>query len=228
MLLNSYGCGRAYAISVVDDHVKLHVTGEVRVLSKPVLLVIDMQHDFVDRAGAVPCHGASSAVPKIRTLVERAHETSIPVIYTKELHRSNKVDFGRELDGDSPLHCVEGTRGAEIVEDLSPEEKDYVIGKRRYSCFIGTDLLILLKGLGVDVLYLTGAATDVCVHLTAMDAHQLDYKVKIVEDCVAGTSKAAHKAALAAVERLQTGSVIRSSVALKDFEENSIQSQAPR
>lgn len=197
-------------------------------MTKPALLVIDMQHDFVDRAGPIPCRGASSVVPKIKRLVEKAHETGIPVIYTKELHRGNKVDLGRELDGDCPLHCVEGTRGAEIVEDLNPGERDYVIGKRRYSCFLGTDLLILLKGLGVDILYLTGVATDVCVHLTATDAHQLDYKVKIVEDCVAGTSKAAHKAALAAVERLQKGSVIRSSNALRDLEESSIHSEAPR
>lgn len=195
---------------------------------KRALLVIDMQYDFVDRAGAIPCHGASSLVPKICRLVERAHETGIPVIYTKELHRSNKVDLGRELDGDCPLHCVEGTLGAEIVKDLSLWEIDYVISKRRYSCFLGTDLMILLKGLGTDVLYLTGVATDVCVYLTAMDAHQLDYKVKIVEDCVAGTSKAAHEAALAAVERLQKGSVIRSSDTLKDFEDSSIQSEAPR
>jgi nicotinamidase-related amidase len=191
-------------------------------LVKPALLVIDMQHDFVDRTGSVPCHGASSVVPKIKRLVEKAHETGIPVIYTRELHRANKVDLGRELDGDCPLHCVQGTRGAEIVEDLNPGEKDYVIDKRRYSCFLGTDLLILLKGLDVDILYLTGVATDVCVYLTAMDAHQLDYKVKIVEDCVAGTSKAAHKAALAAVERLQKGSVIRSPNALQDLEESSI------
>jgi len=197
-------------------------------LVKPALLVIDMQHDFVDRAGPIPCHGASSVVRKIKRLVDKAHETGIPVIYTKELHRTNKVDLGRELDGDCPLHCVEGTRGAEIVEDLNPGEKDYVIGKRRYSCFLGTDLLILLKGLGIDILYLTGVATDVCVYLTAMDAHQLDYKVKIVEDCVAGTSKAAHKAALAAVERLQKGSVIRSSTALRDLEKRPIQSETPR
>lgn len=194
-------------------------------MAKPALLVIDMQHDFVDRTGPVPCRGASSVVPKIMRLVEKSHETGIPVIYTKELHRANKVDLGRELDGDCPLHCVEGTRGAEIVEDLKPREKDYVLGKRRYSCFLGTDLLILLKGLDVDALYLTGVATDVCVYLTAMDAHQLDYKVRIVEDCVAGTSKAAHKAALAAVERLQKGSVIRSSTALQNLEESSIRSK---
>jgi len=192
-------------------------------LVRPAMLVIDMQHDFVDREAPIPCYGALLVVPKIKKLVEEAHEKNVPVIYTRELHRADKVDLGRELDGDCPLHCVEGTRGAEIVSELSPSEGGYVIGKRRYSCFFGTDLQTLLKGLGTDVLYLTGVATDVCVYLTAMDAHQLDYRVKIVEDCVAGTSQAAHNAALAAVQRLQEGAIIQSSTAMRDFQENSVQ-----
>ena len=69
-------------------------------MAKPALLVIDMQNDFVDHTGPVPCQGASATVPKIKRLVEKAHTTGIPVIYTKELHRANKVDLGRELDGD--------------------------------------------------------------------------------------------------------------------------------
>jgi nicotinamidase-related amidase len=187
------------------------------------MLVIDMQHDFVDREAPIPCYGALLVVPKIKKLVEEAHERKIPVIYTRELHRPDKIDLGRELDGDCPLHCIEGTRGAEIVSELSPSGRDYVISKRRYSCFFGTDLQILLKGLGTDMLYLTGVATDVCVYLTAMDAHQLDYRVKIVEDCVVGTSQAAHKAALAAVQRLQRRAIIHSSIALRDFQEDSVQ-----
>jgi len=186
------------------------------------MLVIDMQHDFVDREAPIPCRGALLVVPKIKKLVEEAHQKKIPVIYTRELHRPDKVDLGRELDGDCPIHCVEGARGAEIVSELSPSEGDYVIGKRRYSCFFGTDLQVLLKGLGTDVLYLTGVATDVCVYLTAMDAHQLDYRIKIVKDCVAGTSQAAHNAALAAVQRLQKRAIIQSSTALMDFQEHSV------
>ena len=189
-------------------------------LSKPVLLVIDMQHDFVDETGAVPCEGASAAVPKIKELVVEAHRARIPVIFTREVHRAQKVDFGRELDGNELLHCVEGSRGVEIVGELAPAESDYVIDKRRYSAFFGTDLHILLRGLSVDTLFITGAATDVCVYLTAMDAHQYDFWVRIPRDCVAGTSRAAHEAALSAVERLQTGSVILSHQAIEKFREN--------
>ena len=54
----------------------------------------------------------------------------------------------------------------------------------------------LLKGLGVDTLILTGVATDVCVRATAQDAHQLNYRVLVIPECVAGTTEARNEAAL--------------------------------
>ena len=187
-------------------------------MAKAALLVIDMQHDFVDENGAVPCVGATLVVPRIKRLIQEAHRARIPVIFTQELHRPQRVDFGRELDGDEPIHCVEGSRGAKIVEELAPEESDYVVPKRRYSGFFGTDLNILLVGLGIDTLYITGAATDVCVYLTAMDAHQFDFRVRIPSDRVTGTSQAAHEAALASVERIQKGAVTMSAKVIETFQ----------
>ncbi len=183
------------------------------------LLIVDVQHDFVDEDGAVPCQDAPRVVSRIKELSVEARRSGIPIIYTREVHRPQKVDFGRELDGNEALHCVEGTRGAEIVEELAPKESDYVINKRRYSAFFGTDLAILLKGLAVDTLVITGVATDVCVYLTAMDAHQFDFTVRIPKDCVAGSSREAHEAALAAVERLQKGSVTQSTKIIQTFHE---------
>ena len=80
-----------------------------------------------------------------------------------------------------------------------------MIRKRRYSCFFGTELEILLKGLDADTLILIGGHTDVCVHYTFVDAHQHDYFCCVVEDCVAGSSAEAHDASLRAMEYLQTG-----------------------
>jgi len=190
-------------------------------LATNALLIVDMQHDFVDKDGALPCENASSIIPKIRQLCAEARRAGVPVIYTKEVHRPQEVDFGRELDGDEPIHCVDGSKGAEFVEQLQPKESDYVIIKRRYSSFFGTDLAILLRGLAVDTLYITGVATDVCVYLTAMDAHQFDFKVKIPRDCVAGTSQSAHEAAIAGIERLQKGSIMVSTKVIETFHEKS-------
>ena len=57
----------------------------------------------------------------------------------------------------------------------------------------------------VDTLLLCGGLTDVCVHYTFVDGHQSDYFCRVIEDCVAGSSEAAHEASLRAMEYLQTG-----------------------
>jgi nicotinamidase-related amidase len=75
--------------------------------------------------------------------------------------------------------------------------------KRRYSAFFGTELEILLRAYDAQTLILFGGLTDVCIHYTAVDAHQHDYHVRVASDAVGGSSQAAHDAALAAIEYLQ-------------------------
>ncbi len=184
----------------------------------PVLLVIDAQHDFMDPDGAIPCKAVSvssiqEVTANIRRLVEAAKISKIPTIFTKEIHRSSMIDMGRELIGDEPEHCLEGTKGPVILEEVLPgeelKENQYLVTKKRYSAFIGTDIVFLLNRFKADTLILTGAATNVCVHYTGVDAHQYDYKIKVVEEATAGTSPEAHEAALTALEYLQHGARVR-------------------
>lgn len=65
-----------------------------------------------------------------------------------------------------------------------------------------------MKGLHVDTLYLIGGLTDVCIHYTAVDAHQHDYHIKVVTDAVAGSSEEAHNYALKAIRYLQRDALI--------------------
>ena len=85
---------------------------------------------------------------------------------------------------------------------------EYLISKRRYSAFFATDLEILLKGLKVDTLYMIGGLTDVCIHYTAVDAHQHDYHIRVVTDAVAGSSDEAHRYALQAIKYLQRDALV--------------------
>src|ERR1700735_434318 len=129
---------------------------------RTAVLVVDMQHDFVDDDAPVACRDARNIVPNLQALTGLARAAGIPVIYTKESHRRQKIDFGLELEYGETEHCVEGTRGIEIIDELRPHDSDYVLVKRRYSGFFATDLDLLLKGLGVDQRVLAGAATDGC------------------------------------------------------------------
>jgi nicotinamidase-related amidase len=143
---------------------------------------------------------------KARLAIDKAREKKIPVIFVQEVHRPDLVDFGRELDGDEDVHCLEDNPNTEIaVKEMGFLPSDYLIRKRRYSAFFGTDFEILLRGLKVETLLLCGGLTDVCVHYTFVDGHQSDYYCRVIEDCVAGSSLEAHEAALRAMEYLQSG-----------------------
>ena len=180
------------------------------IVGNPVLLVIDIQAStFIDDSAerAIPnMPDYRARMEKACALLAEARAANVPVIFVQEAHRPDLVDFGRELDGAESVNCLEGDPRTELaVEQLAITPADYTIKKRRYSCFFGTDLEILLKGLKAQTLVMVGGLTDVCVHYTFADGHQMDYFCRVVEDCVGGSSLAAHEASLAAMEYLQTG-----------------------
>ena len=177
---------------------------------RAALVVIDIQAstfiDASDMRAIDNMPGYKERMERARIAIDTAREHDVPVIFVQEVHRPDLVDFGRELDGDEDVHCLEGEPGTEIaVKEMGFLPTDYLIRKRRYSAFFGTDFEILLRALKVDTLLLCGGLTDVCVHYTFVDAHQSDYFCRVIEDCVGGSSIAAHEAALRAMEYLQTG-----------------------
>jgi biuret amidohydrolase len=175
---------------------------------RSALLVVDIQ-----RGGAAPAEesgievmdGYVAMAATAECIVSAARAAAMPVIFIQELHRPSGVDFGRELDGEEGIHCVEGAPGTELWPTLRPGTGDYYVPKRRYSAFFGTDLDIVLKGLGVDTVVLIGSLTDVCVHYSFVDAHQRDFRARVIEDCVIGSTVERHLAALDAMEYLQFG-----------------------
>ena len=173
------------------------------------LIVIDAQVDFLAmcEAGSADTCSADDALQGIVRLVQAARAAGHHVIFTQEVHRPQLVDFGRELDGDEPVHCLEGAPGTELVGELRPAAAEWTISKRRYSAFFATDLDLLLRGLGVRTIVVCGYLTDVCVHYTCVDAHQHDYRVRLVRDACAGSSSAASRATFAAVEYLQRDAI---------------------
>ena len=174
---------------------------------QPVLVVVDIQKGEAsgEPSGIPSMPGAEEKMAQAPGIIQKARECEIPIVFFQEAHRRDHIDFGRELDGVEDVHLLEGDVGTEIADEVGMRPDDYFIRKRRYSCFFGTELEILLKGLKAQTLVLIGGLTDVCVHYTFVDAHQNDYFCRVVEDCVAGSSIPAHDASLNAMEYLQTG-----------------------
>ena len=167
------------------------------------LVVIDIQAGASTGEDTLAVVGADEAIANAVEVLRAARAAGLPVIHFKEVHRKEMVDFGRELDGSEPVHCLDSWPGTDYHPDTYPIDGEHPMQKRRYSCFVGTDLSILLRGLGVDTLVLVGAMTNVCVHYTFADAHQEDLHVHVVEDAVYGSDWPAHHAALTAMAYLQ-------------------------
>jgi biuret amidohydrolase len=184
------------------------------IVGNPVLVVVDMQE-----AGGMPAAevgiehmpGYDDRIARAQRMIGAAREAGIPIVFFQEVHRPSGIDFGRELDGVEGEHCVDGRPGTPLHPALLPDfdgpNHEFHIVKRRYSGFIGTEFEIVLSGLKADTLILIGGLTDVCVHYTFADAHQRDFYVRVVADCVGGSTQYRHDAALDAMEYLQTGAM---------------------
>jgi nicotinamidase-related amidase len=190
------------------------------IVDRPALIVVDMQKGAdlpLEEVGIPVMDGHAETIPRAMAMIDAARAADIPVIFFQEVHRRSLVDFGRELDGVETIHCLDGDRATELDDALLPLPGEDHIVKRRYSCFFGTELEILLKGYGVSTLVLIGGLTDVCVHYTFADGHQNDYYMRVVEDCVLGSSQPAHDASLNAMEYLQAGARRTTAEILEGF-----------
>jgi nicotinamidase-related amidase len=166
------------------------------------LLIIDMQNDFVLPDAPVATPGALDLVPVIAALAQAARGAGFPVIFTQEMHRADHSDFGIELAFEPP-HCLEGTPGMDLVAGLEPSPSDVRIrAKRRYDAFLGTDLDVVLRARGIQNLLVAGVCTDICVISTVYHARNLDYRVFLLRDAVAGTTPERHRAAIACMEHV--------------------------
>jgi biuret amidohydrolase len=146
----------------------------------------------IGNARSILAYARSLGVPVIhvKLVMRRLHtggsETSI-VPFWQALHKirdeQDRLTPGRRSTVNE--HNVEGSPGCDIIPELY-DESDYVIdNKKRLDCFIGTDLDILLKSLGVRTVCFMGINTNTCVLNTSFTAFNLNYGVVVLSDCVA-------------------------------------------
>jgi nicotinamidase/pyrazinamidase len=157
-------------------------------LIKKALLIIDMLNDFIRENGKLYIgDGGRKIILPIQKELERFRKEKDPVFYICDHHRPDDKEFNLF----SP-HCLPGTEGAGIIEELTPLKNDFVIYKRRYSGFFQTDLDITLREEGISKLELVGVCTNICILYTAASARMLNYKVTVLKDAVASFDQEAH------------------------------------
>ena len=196
-----------------------------------VLLVVDMQNDFVSEGGLLHRLGVDVSIvrravaPTARAVIA-ARAAGIPVVYLKMGFRSNLSDAGdlespnriRHLlsglgapvqlpDGTESRVLIRETWNTDIVRELAPWPEDHVIYHHRFSGFFETTLHDTLWKLGAKHVVVTGATTSVTVDSTIRDAMFHDYSCVLLADCTAepighGLPRSNYSATLLLVERL--------------------------
>lgn len=183
----------------------------------PVLLVIDMQNDFVRKGAPLEVEAAQATIPRISALAEAFRNRNFQVIYTRYVADplyhplSGKLKW-LELTKAPVEACVVGKmrtyqdvdgerHGIEIIDELKPETNDLVVDKIYYSSFFRTDLEKMLHDIQPSSLVVVGTVTEMCVEDTARHAVHHGYQTVIAGDAVSSGNTNIALAALAAFER---------------------------
>lgn len=183
------------------------------------VLIVDVQNDFCP-GGALPVPGGDRVIPVLNGIVARF--TGQPVYASRDWHPRDTKHF-QEFGGPWPVHCVAGTRGAELHSDLRLPNDAVIVSKGQdkaddgYSAFEGTTpegrrLPDDLRARKVTDLIVGGLATDYCVRASVLDACRAGFGVTVVTDAVAGIGR--DDTARALEEMKQAGARLLSSAEL--------------
>jgi nicotinamidase-related amidase len=145
-------------------------------------------------------------IPNIRDLIHFCHEVGITVIYTKfSSFMPDGSDFSRNIKTlNHTTKTLIGENGfpyilspnSDIIDELKPEEEDFVLQKNTSGAFISTRLDSFLRNMGIETVLVSGVVTNFCVHSTAREAVDYGFQTVIVEDCCAAWSEEIHTSIL--------------------------------
>jgi nicotinamidase-related amidase len=179
---------------------------------KTAILIMDCQNDIVHENGKMAAM-SNGAMPKlikernilgnIAKLAAAGRAAGVPIIHVRHAYRPDYRDLPRNmplLRGAQKAESLkDGSWGAEIHQEVAPQDKDMVIRKTRVSSFYASELEGILSAQGITHLVLTGIATDGVVEGSARDGADRGYFVFIPEDTCATTSEEIHHAVLKGV-----------------------------
>ena len=156
------------------------------------ILVVDMQNGWVLPSSPVHVAGAAATLPAIAKFLDYGRANDWAVIYIYRIHRPSGIDaelFRRHYFEEGNPICIAGTPGAEIPDEIKPKQGDISITKQRFSAFFQADLDLVLRGLGVKKVFVTGTQYPNCIRSTAVDSMGLDYDTTVVTDCCSAATE---------------------------------------
>jgi len=174
--------------------------------ARTALVIQDLQNDVIIEGGAfadsgAPAHAKSqNVVANVADLAAACRAAGVPVIHVWYIVekgapglRLNAPLFRGVKDADA---LVRGSWGAAAAEGLEPQDGDHIVEKMRMNGFYETRLDILLRGLGVETLVITGAWTNMSIEHTARHGADAGYEVVVASDGTSTTGEEWQNAAL--------------------------------
>ncbi|MDD5142583.1 isochorismatase family cysteine hydrolase [Methanoregula sp.] len=173
-------------------------------MERPALLIIDMQNDFVCEDSPYRVAGAASVIPRIQAVLAEFRKRKLPVFHILRVHRpdGSDVEIIRQEKFRKHPFAVAGTHGAAVIDELAPRAGEYILTKTRMSAFIGTELDLMLRTLGITTVIITGIQTPNCIRTTVFDAIAYNYPAIIVDDAVGAATEEIHRANLRDMENI--------------------------
>lgn len=145
------------------------------------LVIIDMLQDFILPSGKLYFEKGRSTVESIVQIKSAFRGRKLPVIYGNDAHSMGSDEFS-----DWTPHCLVGSPGALIIQELAPEPGDIVLYKDSLSLFHDGVAERIVRGLDVSHLFLVGVATEYSIKACSLDALERGLEVTVVSDAIAG------------------------------------------
>jgi nicotinamidase-related amidase len=190
-------------------------------IGKSALIIVDMQNDFLHRDGnfshiarehpefEIDMPFLIDTIPNVKRLADAFRAAGRPVVYLAHVLKPDYSDaafpywrVGIEPTSGNRTHCVEGTWGAQIIDDLKPQEGAHLIVKKGFGGFSNTPLDTVLRNMGVTTCVVSGVTTCVCVSTTIRGGVEYNYRMIVVSDAVAEVDRVTHEAELKTMARI--------------------------
>jgi ureidoacrylate peracid hydrolase len=162
------------------------------------LLMVDMQNDFAHDEGVFVKQWGKmnrwikTIIPPCRALLTAARETGVTVVHLRVINDLLRNPASWHNFWGPPSCVIEGTWGADFVDELTPVGDEIIITKCTYDGFVDTPLDSVLKKLGIRTLVFAGVDSDVCVCDTAAHGFAIGYTPVFAHDALASDSEVAH------------------------------------
>lgn len=171
-------------------------------MKSKMLLVIDMQNDFV--TGTLGSKEAEGIVPSVTAKIKEFQSEGYPVFFTRDTHDINYMNTqeGRMLP---VAHCEEGSEGWQIVDALNANINEDIFDKPAFGSIELPAWIESKLGQIPDEIEICGICTDICVINNAMilKAAFPETKITVIQECCAGVTPESHEIALLAMAGCQ-------------------------